>query len=182
MKKQDSKKTMLIVSVIFMLILVIGVTYAAFHFVGRGSSENIITLGKLQLTLEEGNEISIMDAMPKSDEDGLRSEGFSFSLRNGGSVPVAYSIYLDDVSLNEDDIELDTRFLKYSLEFNGVGGAVEYLDDRLVDGERKLTSGTLEGGDTNQYLLKIWITGDINGDIQNQIWKGKIRLEGTQTK
>jgi len=149
---------MLIVSVIFMLILVIGVTYAAFHFVGRGSSENIITLGKLQLTLEEGN------------------------LRNGGSVPVAYSIYLDDVSLNEDDIELDTRFLKYSLEFNGVGGAVEYLDDRLVDGERKLTSGTLEGGDTNQYLLKIWITGDINGDIQNQIWKGKIRLEGTQTK
>lgn len=182
MKVKKSKKAMLIISVIIMLVLIIGITYAAFHFIGTGSKNNVITLGKLQLTLEEGNEITVMDAMPVSDEDGLKSEGFSFTLRNTGNVPIAYSIYLDDIALEETELKLDTKFLKYNLEFNGVSDATQYLDDRLVDGDRELTSGTLEGGSSNQYLLRVWITGDINGDIQNQVWKGRIRLEGTQSR
>ncbi len=182
MKKKNNKKILLIVISFLAVLLIVGVTYASFQFTKTGRKDNVLTLGKLQLTLEEGNEISLLDVLPVSDQVGLASEGYQFTLKNTGSVPVSYSIYLDDEALSSSEEKLDTKFLKYSLDSNGSVGAAQYLDSILTGGKRVLTSGTIAGGKSNTYVLRVWITGDIDADIQRQVWKGRIRLEGTQVK
>ena len=45
------------------------------EFGGEGQKPNVITLGKLELTLKEGNTINLDEVYPLSDSDGLALDG-----------------------------------------------------------------------------------------------------------
>ncbi len=185
MKENQKKKTIiLIVSLITILIAITGISFAAFRFTKAGNKQNVITLGTLKLTLTEGAEINITDALPMSDADALTSDSYSFTLKNEGTVPVVYSIYLDNVAISSPDVKLDDSFLKYSFDINGTAGSAKLLTSLGTGSSRTLTSGTIAAGATNQYKLRIWLRSDIDMDetTQGQVWKGKIRLEGEQVK
>ena len=66
------------------------------------------------------------------------------------------------------------------LQINGVAGTANTLTSLGSNGSRVLTSGVIAEGAINSYVLRVWITADIDADIQGQVWKGKIRLEGSQ--
>ena len=183
MKDGQKKNTIfLVVIVIALILVVIGITFAAFNYSRTGTTDNVLTLGDLKLTLQEGNEINISDALPMSDEDGLASAGFTFSLQNSGNVPIQYQIYLDDVAVESNEVALDEVFLKYSLDVNGSVGSAALLNSLGTGDSRLLTSGTINGSVTNQYVLRVWIRSDMDADIQGQVWKGKLRIEGAQVQ
>ncbi len=180
--KEKQNKTMLIIILIVLIIVIIALSYAAFRFIGPGNKDNIITLGTLELTLNEGNTINLEDTYPLTDSEGLALSGYDFTLENTGTADVNYVIYLDNVTIESPDIKLDDKYLKYSLDKNNIIGSANYLNDLGVDGSRILDQGTLTSSNENSYVLRIWPTTEIDGDFGGQVWKGKLRITGDQVK
>ena len=182
-KAQDRKnKIATLVILLVLLIVIIALSYAAFRFFGEGQKPNVITLGKLELTLKEGNTINLDEVYPLSDSDGLALDGYSFTLENTGTADVDYVIYLDNVEVTSPDVKLDDMYLKYSLDKNGIQGNADYLNNLGEDGSRILDRGTLGSDDKNSYILRVWPTTEIDGDFGGQVWKGKLRITGDQVR
>ena len=182
MNKKDKKnKIMLIILLIVLIIVIIALSYAAFNFSKTGS-ENVITLGNLELTLNEGSTINLEDTYPLTDAEGLALDGYDFTLENTGTAAVDYVIYLDDVEIDAPDIKLDDKYLKYSFDKNSSTGTAEYLESLGVDGSRILDQGTLNRGEENSYVLRVWPTVEVDGDFGGQVWKGKLRITGDQVR
>lgn len=183
MKTKDRKnKVVLIVLLIALLVVIIGLTYAAFNFAKLGTKDNVITLGTLELTLTEGNTINLEDTYPLTDSEGLALDGYDFTLENTGTADVNYAIYLDNVEVSLPDVKLDDKYLKYNLNKNQVAGSTKYITSLGQNGSRKLDQGTLKSKAKNDYILKIWPTTEIDGDFGGQVWKGKLRITGDQVK
>lgn len=185
-KAQDRKnKIATLVILLVLLIVIIALSYAAFRFFGEGQKPNVITLGKLELTLKEGNTINLDEVYPLSDSDGLALDGYSFTLENTGTADVDYVIYLDNVAISSPDVKLDDKYLKYSIDKNdstGYADYADYLNNLGTDGNRILDQGTLAAGEENSYVLRVWPTIEIDGDFGGQVWKGKLRITGEQVR
>lgn len=180
-KKDRRSKIMLIILLVALIIIIIALSYAAFSF-SRIGSENVITLGTLELTLNEGNTINLEDTYPLTDSEGLALSGYDFTLANTGTAGVNYVIYLDNVAIESPDVKLDDMYLKYSFDKNNTIGTAEYLETLGEDGSRILDQGTLNSGEENNYVLRVWPTIEVDGDFGGQVWKGKLRITGDQVR
>ena len=180
-KNNKKNKIMLIILLVALIIIIIALSYAAFSFSKTGS-ENVITLGNLELTLNEGNTISLEDTYPLTDSEGLALDGYDFTLENTGTADVDYVIYLDNVAIESPDVKLDDMYLKYSFDKNDSVGTAEYLETLGEDGSRVLDQGTLNRGEENSYVLRVWPTVEVDGDFGGQVWKGKLRITGDQVR
>ena len=79
---KDNKKLKIYISILITIIIIAGVSYAYFFLRKEQTNENIIgTRTCLNSSLTEQNtEISLTDAFPISDEDGLKQTPFTFSV------------------------------------------------------------------------------------------------------
>ena len=180
-KNNTKSKIMLIILLIALIIIIIALSYAAFSYSKTGS-ENIITLGTLKLTLNEGNTVSLEDTYPLTDSEGLALSVYDFTLENTGTADVNYVIYLDNVEISSPDVKLDDMYLKYSFDKNNTIGTAEYLETLGEDGSRILDQGTLNSREENSYVLRVWPTIEVDGDFGGQVWKGKLRITGDQVR
>lgn len=171
---------LLLVMLFALVIVLIALAVSIFSYSRAGTVGNKVTVGKLELTLTEGNSIALNDTYPMTDDDGKKLTGFTFSLKNTGSTASTYSIYLDDVSVDSGDTRLNDKYIKYSFTKDSVVGDTNSLLTLGNNGERVLDTGTIAKDTTINYNLKLWVTSDIDADIGGQVWKGKLRIEGEQ--
>ena len=180
--KEKRNKIMIVVILAVLIVLIIALSYAAFRFTGLGQRENVVTLGTLELTLNEGTTINLEDTYPLTDSEGLALDGYSFTLENTGTAAVDYVIYLDNLEITSPDIKLDDMYLKYSFDKNDTVGTAEFLESLGEDGSRILDQGTLNSSEENSYVLRVWPTIEVDGDFGGQVWKGRIRVTGDQVR
>jgi len=153
--ENNKKKTLAIVLSIFAITIVIGATYAFVTRTLTGTKKVTLTAGTLSLVLDEKNAITISDALPMYDAVGMiQEEVFNFDLINETNNPTDYTIKLKKVSTGN---ELSTSDVKYYLTKEGVGtpALLSTLTDGVVD------TGTITGGDTIEYSLRLWINEDV---------------------
>lgn len=180
MEELKSKNRVLLVLILAFLIVIVAFSVSIFSFTKRGTKDNIINFGSLALTLSEGTEISLSDTYPMTDSEGVALTGYSFTLENTGTANATYSIYLDNVAVDSSDTKLDDKYVKYALVKNSSTATAKYLTSLGSDKARAIDTGTLNSRAKNTYNLKLWVTADIDGDIANQVWKGKLRITGEQ--
>ena len=195
MKKNSSfvqKNKKLLLSVFLGVIVVIGVSYAWLQITLTGTKKVVIRSGNLSLNLDEdaSEGISLTNAYPMTDQEGLKTTSYDFTLKNDGTIPNSYTIYLEDTT-GETDIKA-FPVLKYDIK------KTEYNDDdsvktaevdtmqllsaiKTTDGI-VLDSGTLEVGEYNKYSFKLWMDYDANDDYQNSHFKGNLKIVGNQIK
>ena len=188
---KKNKKVLLIA--LMVLVGVIGLSYAWFTLViNKNTSLNLRAKTNLDITLvEPSNPIVINTAIPMADADGLTTTAYTFKVVNNDNQNIAYQLYLDDVALESGEHKIPDNNIKYSLTRNGgsenpklltmtqktVGSnTVRELDDTIISG--KTTNTAVE----NVYTLKLWIDSEATNDIAGYKFKGKIRLEATQTE
>ena len=71
MTKEKIKNILTITTSIFLLIVVIGISYAAFTYSGVGQKANTITTGAITMSYtESSNTISMDNALPTTDNTG----------------------------------------------------------------------------------------------------------------
>lgn len=190
-----NNKRLLIISlftIIGILFITVGTTYAFFTYAKKGIKNNSITTATLKFVFDEniqdGNQIIIEDALPMTDENGMNqsnpNEIYNFQIRatNTGSVDMNYEItvnkdldstvdeskiklYLTEVveDANGDKQENSLALKKFSELQNPTNSLAMSLNDKLLYSNKvAANTSTYE----KNFNLRLWITDfdELDGD------------------
>ena len=115
---KEKKRLLLSIGLVLILVLmIVGISYAAFKFTGEGSQPNTITTGAITMKYTETtNTISMNNALPTTDATGkvrlTEGEYFDFTLSGTikGSENINWEIAAEDVTTASRKI--DGKYIK----------------------------------------------------------------------
>ena len=164
------------------LFLLIGGSYAWFKIQVDGGKQNILRAGTLSLYLDETQTegINIEGAVPTSDKKGLTQTGYNFKLVNNGKTTVNYTIYLDDLGLEEKEKRMPDEMIRYNLIKNGEEGEVISLNELGTNPKRIVDKGVIEKNTTNTYNMKVWMSEEATNEIMGTVFSSQLRVETEQ--
>ena len=194
MKKRE--KIIIIVVLIIMIIAIIGVSYAAFSFMGEGQRLNTITTGAITMSyVESSNTISLSGALPTTDETGKvrlnPGEYFDFTVSSNitGDVNINYEISAKEVgdgTMDGSNIKLYLTRLNGDSEeelmtpetYNEETSSNSYTG--RPSGEMSLYTSSMNSSESNNYRLRMWVDEDYNpqGDGGNLTFNVQINVYG----
>ena len=172
------KIIILIILILISILTLIGSSYALLtkKFTSKKLS---VEVGTLKVDFTEGNAITMDNVVPMTDENGMNTTPYTFTITNSGTIDSYYTISNEEDSNNT----LDTTYLKYKLVSNdGYDSGIKRLKDigtgtyRIVDERPLLKSKSVT------YKLYLWIASDAGNDIQNKIYKSKIIVNSTSNR
>ena len=174
-------KKIIIIGIAIVLLLLIGLAYAYLVTTLHGDKEYLVRAGSLGLVLEESNELTLEKQIPQEDSEGMKLEGFNFKLINEGNIETDYTIYLDDIELEEGETRMPDSALRYSLTRNDETNDPDNISNMGVNPNRVVDSGSIAVDETINYTLKIWIDYDATTEkASGKTFKGKLRVVATQ--
>ncbi len=197
MEEKKNKKSKIIKGVVLLgvFLLVFGVSYALFSVVLNGTKRNKITTANFGLSLtdingfeeEEGYGINLENALPITDEEGLKTEAYQFVVTNTGNIPASYKLKLVDDKENT----LNDQYIKYNLveenylktkENTHYRGGLYNTEPKLLNtlNNRVLDEITILPGEKIEYTLNLWLDYDADNNAMNKEFSGKIMVDGTQ--
>ena len=199
MNKEKIKDILTIGISVFMLVVVIGISYSAFTYSELGKKENKITTGAItMLYTESDNTISINNALPTTDNTGKMKknvgEYFDFTVKSSitGNADINYEIAAEEEAGNT----FSGSNIKYYLTtVDGNGKETEVMAPRTYYEEpsgnvytgrpadmMSLYVGNLKNqGDTIiNYRLRLWVDENYNpqGGNEGLTYKVKVNVYG----
>ena len=189
--KNVKNKIIKVIGLITLFVIVFGLSYALFTVALNATKKVRIKTGKLELKLLDKNNnditsgestyiIDLSNQVPISDEEGLKQVGFEFKLENSGNVFASYTIYLDDVELEEGEERIADNYIKYSLTKNDKEVEKDLLATMGTNPNRTLDTGEIAKDEINMYTLKVWIDEDADNNAMNKVFATTLRVEGVQ--
>ena len=171
----QKKKLIIAITLLIIIILGLGITYAWLIQIVNGEKIQSMRVGTFRFSLTEENSLTINSGEFLKDSDGLKQEGFKFTVQNVGKGYGSYSVYLDDDSISSGQTRIDDKFIRYSL---GVNTDTTGTPTNLTS--RKIYSGGLDASEKDTFTLRLWLNPSVNGDIGGQVFKVKLRIEVNQ--
>ena len=193
------KNYLLLILVTALLITIIGISYAAFNYVGTGQKLNTITTGAISMNyIESSNIISMNNALPTTDATGKKrlntGEYFDFIVKSSikGNTDINYEIAAKEESGNT----FSGKNIKYYLtKVNSDGTETEVMAPRIYYEEpsgnvytgrpadmMSLFVGNLktQGDTTINYRLRLWVDENYNPQNDNGglTYKVKVNVYG----
>ena len=180
------KKRMVIltVSLIAVVGIIVGVSYAFFSIGGSQEQANTFTSGCLNISLTDASSsINLTNTYPITDIEGLKGTSYDFTITNTCDTSTNYSINLE--SLNQVANSLSADYIKVSLSSDTVGNVISILSDNAevtpeIDNAYEaynLYTGTLGASETKTYHLKLWIDYDATVEqAANKVYQSKINV------
>ena len=197
--KNKKKDLVLILIVFILLIAIVGISYAAFNYVGTGQKLNTITTGAISMNyIESSNVISMNNALPTTDNTGKKrlntGEYFDFTVKSSirGNTDINYEIAAKEESGNT----FSGKNIKYYLtKVNSDGTETEVMAPRTYYEEpsgnvytgrpadmMSLFVGNLktQGDTTINYRLRLWVDENYNPQNDNGglVYKVKVNVYG----
>ena len=174
------KKILFLVIFLILLIGIIGVSYALLQKDIIGSNEKIIyKIGDLEVKLDESGskDISLVNAAPQEDSDGLSNEPYSFSLVNNATTDLKYTIYLEDDSDAKNKCGTDCELVPYKFIRYNLSNDNESLKiNNLSASSTELYTGTISSKSTDKFNLRVWLSIDADNTAMNKYYFGKIKV------
>lgn len=174
----------MVVVVVVLLLVVLGVSYALFMQVTDNTNNQVVTTGSLQIEYASTNGYiendTYKELLPMSNDQGLLQSGYEFSVKNTGSLPVAYNVYL---YLNEEEYNKDVQagtisgslfedlsLIHYNLQTNDDGNKdINILSEQTIKEEDGITKYILHSDEVssktntiNNHKLRIWLSEDVD--------------------
>lgn len=179
--ENNSKQAVLsIVGIAILVIAVVGVSFAFFTYSRTGTTNNVITTGKIEFAYTELNQLSLTNQFPQSVEDGKGNDTFNFTV--SGTIPttanavnytvtaVAGDAAVDDNGTPDDtdDDRTLTKRLKDSeinLYVTGDGTVVSGYDNGTKAAGNSATGFQIASGtigntgltQTHTYSMTMWV-------------------------
>ena len=197
--KNKKKDLVLILIVFILLIAIVGISYAAFNYVGTGQKANTITTGAISMNyIESSNVISMNNALPTTDTTGKKrlntGEYFDFTVKSSikGNTDINYEIAAKEESGNT----FSGKNIKFYLTKVNSDGTEEeamppktYSEDttsnvytgRPADMMSLFVGNLNQQGDTEiKYRLRLWVDENYNPQNDNGglTYKVKVNVYG----
>ena len=175
-----ARKEIIIIGLMLLLVIVlIGVSYAAFRFTGVGQRENSITTGSITMSYtESSNTISLNGALPTTDETGKKrlnpGEYFDFTVSSKivGDVNINYEISAKEVG----EGTIDGKYIKlYLTRIEDDGTEEELMSPEVYNeentsndytgrpaGEMSLYTSSMNSSESNKYRLRMYVDESYN--------------------
>ena len=197
----DKKKQLLlsIGLVLILVLMIVGISYAAFKFVGQGKKPNTITTGAITMEYEEStNTISMTGALPTTDATGkvrlTAGEYFDFTIKSNiqGNTNINWEIAAEDITPSSAKKMAGKNIKLYLTKLNGdkeeevmapkVYNATTSANTKTgrPSGVMSLATGTMSTSETTNYRLRMYVDEDYNpqGDGGGLSFSVKINAYG----
>ena len=94
---RDNKKKVAIITLVVLLIVIIGVSYAWLRTIIYGEKDVQIRVGDIDLVLnEESDGIQLVNVIPTYDDEGKNNTPYNFSIQNKSNIALYYTLSLVD--------------------------------------------------------------------------------------
>ena len=201
----DKKKQLLlsIGLVLILVLMIVGISYAAFKFVGEGKKPNTITTGAITMEYEEStNTISMTGALPTTDTTGkvrlTKGEYFDFTIKSNikGNTNINWEIAAEDITPSSSKKMAGKNIKLYLTKLNGdkeeeVMAPKVYTTESTANtytgrpaNMMSLATGTMSASETTNYRLRMYVDEDYNpqGDGGGLSFSVKINAYGKTGK
>ena len=197
----NKKQLLLSIGLVLILVLmIVGISYAAFKFTGLGNKPNTITTGAITMEYEEStNTISMTGALPTTDATGkvrlTKGEYFDFTIKSSiqGNANINWEIAAEDITASSAK-KMDGKNIKlYLTKLDSTGAEIQVMAPKVYSattsantktgrpsGVMSLATGTMSTSETANYRLRMYVDEDYNpqGDGGGLSFSVKINAYG----
>ena len=138
---KNKKVLMIIVSIVLVLIIILGSSYAYLRVKRTGSNQNISIANFGLVIKEDMKAITLDNEVPKSDEEGLKNTPNTFVIKNEGPVTAKYKVSLIDSTIQSTMSNLDIRY--QLTRTRSTTGKEEVLEIKNLDGNGLMDEGVI---------------------------------------
>ena len=182
---KKKKKLGLYYGLLVTVICIIGVSFAWFRlYLSQNENNTLASRTCFNTTLtEDTSKISLTDAFPITDEDGLKQTPFTFTIKNNCNSYVKVYITIDSTYRESTDTSyLKDNYMKVNISPKGTttGKSVILGSQTLTDLENNkkgyiIVSTGLKANEEKSYDLRIWMDSAVTTEQGlNKNWSGKI--------
>ena len=187
--KNRKNIVVLMVTLILVVAIVFGLSYAWLRLTKSSNTINKITAGNLELVLDDTTSegIKLVNEVPRSYRQGMETKEYTFTLTNKNSTS-NYSLSLKDLEkyTDEDGKEtviaaenrIDDAKIRYILLKDG---EVATADKSKILTDRAIDTGTIKKGQTIKYSLRLWIDSRAENEVMGKIFNARLSLVAEQT-
>ena len=176
MKEKKGIKILIILTLIGVVSLVTGITFAIYENTINAGKSQVIKTGVVNFILTESTNGLVLDNLQElTDYEGMAQETFyEFTIKNPGNTITDYEISLvDKPNSSYTGTILDEKYIKVGLLKNNSKEIIVNLKDvnRLID------KVTLDVEDIVNYKLRLWLDfGDLEDEAKEALVGQKIFL------
>lgn len=163
-------------------LILMGTTYAYFTATAT-SNEQQTTSGTLELTYETGQDIQVEEMNPTEETNAATHK---FTVKNTGTLPASYYIYLTNISLTKDSQTTTSQNLKWKLTEATKSGD-DYVESTMIasgdfsskmDQVELARNISIPAGQSDSYILKVWLqeTGAPQNEDQSITFSANIEV------
>ena len=175
------------------VICIIGVSFAWFRlYLSQTENNTIASRTCFNTTLtEDTSKISLTDAFPITDEDGLKQTPFTFTIKNNCNSYVKVYITIDSTYRESTNTSyLKDNYMKVNISPKGTttGKSVILGSQTLTDLENNrkgyiIINTGLKANEEKSYDLRIWMDSAVTTEQGlNKNWSGKIVVVSNASK
>ena len=183
--EKNKSKLKIYYSLLITVICIIGVSFAWFRlYLSQTENNTIASRTCFNTTLtEDTSKISLTDAFPITDEDGLKQTPFTFTIKNNCNSYVKVYITIDSTYRDSTSTSyLKDNYMKVNISPKGTttGKSVILGSQTLTDLENNkkgyiIVSTGLKANEEKSYDLRIWMDSAVTTEQGlNKNWSGKI--------
>ena len=179
------KRLKLYYGLLITVLCIIGVSFAWFRlYLSQTENNTIASRTCFNTTLtEDTSKISLTDAFPITDEDGLKQPPFTFTIKNNCNSYVKVYITIDSTYRESTNTSyLKDNYMKVNISPKGTTTSKSVIlgSQTLTDLENNrkgyiIVSTGLKANEEKSYDLKIWMDSAVTTEQGlNKNWSGKI--------
>ena len=183
--KKKKRKLSIYYGLLVTVICIIGVSFAWFRlYLSQTENNTIASRTCFNTTLtEDTSKISLTDAFPITDEDGLKQTPFTFTIKNNCNSYVKVYITIDSTYRESTNTSyLKDNYMKVNISPKGTttGKSVILGSQTLTDLENNrkgyiIINTGLKANEEKSYDLRIWMDSAVTTEQGlNKNWSGKI--------
>ena len=197
----NKKQLLLSIGLVLILVLmIVGISYAAFKFTGLGTKPNTITTGAITMEYEEStNTISMTGALPTTDATGkvrlTAGEYFDFTIKSNiqGNANINWEIAAEDITASSAKKMNGKNIKLYLTKLDSAGAETQVMAPKVYNastsantktgrpsGVMSLATGTMSTSQTTNYRLRMYVDEAYNpqGDGGGLSFSVKINAYG----
>lgn len=167
----------------FFIISIVGIIFLAFAsysiFITTDAQESTNKLGTgcFSTSFTDNNIISINNAFPMSDSDGLQGTPYTFTLTNTCTVKVSYKVILSVLNSSFGDEYVQTSIDGTSAKTLSTYGANTSDIDSGYTNSYVLSTGTLAQNVSLTFNLRLWLKESTTYDqVSGSRWQGQVKV------
>lgn len=168
-KKATGKIVLIILSIILVVIAISTATYAVFFSEQTAPNPNDYSTGLLSITASSKSEtISLSSAIPKTDEEGLITSPYVFTIKNIGNLDYNFNIKLLSTSSNT----ISPQYIKLQID-DGDVTTLSALSNSIIKEDI-----TLKAQESIDIKIRIWLSIDTPNSEIGKTFNSQIVADG----